>query len=245
LTLLKPIFELDLAFDSMMIPVLNIVVTVLQGLAVVLAPIIDLATSLVVGFTDLLSAILGGIPIMDIIKESFNALAFVVKIISTLILTSVGVLVAALSSAVWGIGKLISYIPGLGGVGASILAGGKEIAKAAIGMIDKGAEITGKEKKSKINPGSSVGAAVREVSSTSIAGVGDEIRKRALMAATGQKSQEESLADIAKALDKNTLRDAFKDGMIAANNVNKGDAGIKGKDPYASQPKGKPLGQPV
>ena len=62
---------------------------------------------------------------------------------------------------------------------------------------------------------------------------GDEVRKQALMAGTGAKTQEESLKDIADKLSKDNLRDAFKEGMIAANGADKGNAGIKGRDPFA------------
>lgn len=105
----------------------------------------------------------------------------------------------------------------------------------------KPGDVTGKG----IVKGSSVGAAVREAQSTSIAGVGDEIRKQALMAATGTKTQEESLKDISDKLNKDNLRDAFRDGMIAANGANKGNSEIKGKDPFAGMSHSKPTLAPV
>lgn len=91
--------------------------------------------------------------------------------------------------------------------------------------------------------GSSVGAAVREAQSTSISGVGDEIRKQALMAATGAKTQEESLAEIAKGLSKQNLADAVKAGVIAANADNKGGPPIVGGNNPMRRPK--PLMAPV
>jgi len=96
-----------------------------------------------------------------------------------------------------------------------------------------------------IKKGSSIGAAVRETQSTSISGVGDEVRKQALMAATGAKTQEESLKDISDKLSKDNLRDAFKEGMIAANGADKGNAGIQGKDPFAGAGHSKPSLAPV
>lgn len=105
----------------------------------------------------------------------------------------------------------------------------------------KPGDVTGKG----IKKGSSMGAAVRETQSTSISGVGDEIRKQALMAGTGAKTQEESLKDISDKLSKDNLRDAFKEGMIAANGADKGDAGIKGKDPFAGAGHSKPSLAPV
>jgi hypothetical protein len=91
--------------------------------------------------------------------------------------------------------------------------------------------------------GSSVGAAVREAQTTSISGVGDEIRKQALMAATGAKTQEESLAEIAKGLSKQNLADAVKAGVIAANADNKGGLPIVGGN--RSNRKPQPLMAPV
>lgn len=65
------------------------------------------------------------------------------------------------------------------------------------------------------------------------------------MAATGGKTQEESLKDISDKLSKDSLRDAFKEGMIAANGAGKGNAGIQGKDPFSKAGHSKPTSAPV
>jgi len=78
---------------------------------------------------------------------------------------------------------------------------------------------TGKErdkKPSKIKPNASIGAGVKEAQEVSISGIGDDIRKSAMMAGQGQKTQEEALNDISKNLEKNNLAAAVAQGMIDA-----------------------------
>ena len=287
-TLATPLIQLEAVVAQFLAPAFEIVAVVVEGFAIMLDPVIQLLAEIVESFTELVQSFLDGIPITKIMKDGFEILGQVVKIlvgaiVSVLglfmsgmgvILQLTGFLVQGFGLLIKGIGDLISYIPGTGDLGAilseagtAVAAGGDSIKASGADLQKKGEEqrdrgmakmgegfenIAGKFGDSNykmkdntryksgdvtgvgIKKGSSVGAAVRETQSTSISGVGDEIRKQALMAATGGKTQEESLKDISDKLSKDSLRDAFKEGMIAANGAGKGNAGIQGKDPFAT-----------
>ena len=287
-TLAIPLIELESVIAQFLAPAFEIVGIAVEGFAIMLDPVIQLISEIVESFTQLIQSFLDGIPITKFMKDGFEILGQVVKIlvgaiVSVLglfmsgmgvILQLTGFLVQGFGLLIKGIGDLISYIPGTGDLGAilseagtAVAAGGDSIKASGADLQKKGEEqrdrgmakmgegfenIAGKFGDSNykmkdntryksgdvtgvgIKKGSSVGAAVRETQSTSISGVGDEIRKQALMAATGGKTQEESLKDISDKLSKDSLRDAFKEGMIAANGAGKGNAGIQGKDPFAT-----------
>lgn len=298
-TLAIPLIELEAVIAQFLAPAFEIVGVAVEGFAIMLDPVIQLLSEIVESFTQLIQSFLDGIPITKIMKDGFEILGQVVKmlvgaIVSVLglfmsgmgvILQLTGFLVQGFGTLIKGIGDLISYIPGTGDLGAilseagtAVAAGGDSIKASGADLQKKGEEqrdrglakmgegaqnIVGKfgdpNYKMKdntryktgdvtgvgIKKGSSVGAAVRETQSTSISGVGDEVRKQALMAATGAKTQEESLKDISDKLSKDSLRDAFKEGMIAANGADKGNAGIQGKDPFSRAGHSKPNLAPV
>ena len=287
-TLAIPLIELESVIAQFLAPAFEIVGIAVEGFAIMLDPVIQLISEIVESFTQLIQSFLDGIPITKFMKDGFEILGQVVKILVGVIVTVLGLfmsgmgvilqltgfLVQGFGLLIKGIGDLISYIPGTGDLGAilseagtAVAAGGDSIKASGADLQKKGEEqrdrgmakmgegfenIAGKFGDSNykmkdntryksgdvtgvgIKKGSSVGAAVRETQSTSISGVGDEIRKQALMAATGGKTQEESLKDISDKLSKDSLRDAFKEGMIAANGAGKGNAGIQGKDPFAT-----------
>jgi phage-related protein len=289
-TLAMPLIELESVIAQFLAPAFEIVAVAVEGFAIMLDPVIQLVSEVVESFTQLLDSFLGGIPITKFLRDGFEVLGQMVKmlvgaIVSVLglfmsgmgvILQLAGYLVQGFGMLIQGVGKLISYIPGMGTLGAiltdagtSVAAGGKSIVKSGEDLQKKGEDqrdrglakikeggenIIGKftdpnykmKDNTRYKPGdvtgvgmkkgSSVGAAVREAQSTSISGVGDEIRKQALMAATGAKTQEESLAEIAKGLSKQNLADAVKAGVIAANADNKGGPPIVG----GNNPKRKP-----
>lgn len=298
-TLAIPLIELEAVIAQFLAPAFEIVGVAVEGFAIMLDPVIQLLSEIVESFTQLIQSFLDGIPITKIMKDGFEILGQVVKmlvgaIVSVLglfmsgmgvILQLTGFLVQGFGTLIKGIGDLISYIPGTGDLGAilseagtAVAAGGDSIKASGADLQKKGEEqrdrglakmgegfenIVGKfgdpNYKMKdntryktgdvtgvgIKKGSSVGAAVRETQSTSISGVGDEVRKQALMAATGAKTQEESLKDISDKLSKDNLRDAFKEGMIAANGAGKGNVGIQGKDPFSKAGHSKPNLAPV
>ena len=296
-TLAMPLIEMETVVAQFLAPAFEIVAIAVEGFAIMLDPVIQLVSEVVESFTQLLDSFLGGIPITKFMRDGFEILGQIVKIlvgviVSTLglfmtgmgvILQLAGYLVQGFGMLIEGVGKLISYIPGMGTLGAiltdagtSVAAGGKAIVKSGEDLQKKGEDqrdrgiekmkeggqnIIGKftdpnykmKDNTRYKPGdvtgvgmkkgSSVGAAVREVQSTSISGVGDEIRKQALMAATGAKTQEESLAEIAKGLSKQNLADAVKAGVIAANADNKGGPPIVGGKNPMRRPQ--PLMAPV
>ena len=149
---------------------------------------------------------------MATLSGAFGVLTVVIKTTLGIIQTLLGAFVNIIGLIIQGLGKVISYIPLMGDVGESIVKGGEAISKSGESL-KKGKPA----EEDRIKKGSSTGAAVREVSSTSISGVGDEVRKNALMAASGAKTQEDMLGDIAGKLDKGNLADAFAEGIKKAN----------------------------
>jgi hypothetical protein len=296
-TLAMPLIEMESVIAQFLAPAFEIVAVAVEGFAIMLDPVIQLVSEVVESFTQLLDSFLGGIPITKFMRDGFEVLGQMVKMLvgaivgvlglfmsgMGVILQLAGYLVQGFGMLIQGVGKLVSYIPGMGTLGAiltdagtSVAAGGKSIVKSGEDLQKKGEDqrdrglakikeggenIIGKftdpnykmKDNTRYKPGdvtgvgmkkgSSVGASVREVQSTSISGVGDEIRKQALMAATGAKTQEESLAEIAKGLSKQNLADAVKAGVIAANADNKGGPPIVGGNNPMRKPQ--PLMAPV
>jgi len=209
----SPLMDLGAVVYSVIGPVFNALATIVVGVSNVLKPIIEFVTA----FSSALVQVIGvlGSPIVSVamatLSFAFGALTLVIKTTLEIIQTILGAFVNIVGLIIQGLGKVISYIPFMGDVGKSIAKGGEAISKSGENLKQgKPAE------QDRIKKGSSVGAAVREVSSTSIAGVGDEVRKNAMMAASGQKTQEDMLGDISTKLDKNALADAFAEGIKKA-----------------------------
>lgn len=209
----SPLMDLGAVVYSVIGPVFNALATIVVGVSNVLKPIIEFVTA----FSSALVQVIGvlGSPIVSVamatLSFAFDALTLVIKTTLEIIQTLLGAFVNIVGLIIQGLGKVISYIPLMGDVGESIAKGGEAISKSGESLKQgKPAE------QDRIKKGSSVGAAVREVSSTSIAGVGDEVRKNAMMAASGQKTQEDMLGDISTKLDKNALADAFAEGIKKA-----------------------------
>jgi len=209
----SPLMDLGAVVYSVIGPVFNALATIVVGVSNVLKPIIEFITA----FSSALVQTIGVLasPIVSVamatLSFAFDALTLVIKTTLEIIQTLLGAFVNIVGLIIQGLGKVISYIPLMGDVGKSIAKGGEAISKSGESLKQgKPAE------QDRIKKGSSVGAAVREVSSTSIAGVGDEVRKNAMMAASGQKTQEDMLGDISSKLDKNALADAFAEGMKKA-----------------------------
>ena len=211
--IVSPLMDLGAVVYSVIGPVFNALATIVVGVSNVLKPIIEFITA----FSSALVQTIGILasPIISVamgtLSLAFDALTLVIKTTLGIIQTLLGAFVNIVGLIIQGLGKVISYIPLMGDVGKSIAKGGEAISKSGESLKQgKPAE------QDRIKKGSSVGAAVREVSSTSIAGVGDEVRKNAMMAASGQKTQEDMLGDISNKLDKNSLADAFAEGMKKA-----------------------------
>jgi hypothetical protein len=209
----SPLMDLGAVIYSVIGPVFDGLAVVVVGVSNVLKPIIEFITA----FSSALVQTIGVLasPIVSVAMATlgfaFDALTLVIKTTLGIIQTLLGAFVNIVGLIIQGLGKVISYIPLMGDVGKSIAKGGEAISKSGESLKQgKPAE------QDRIKKGSSVGAAVREVSSTSIAGVGDEVRKNAMMAASGQKTQEDMLGDISNKLDKNALADAFAEGMKKA-----------------------------
>lgn len=231
----SPLMDLGAVVYSVIGPVFNALATIVVGVSNVLKPIIEFVTA----FSSALVQVIGvlGSPIVSVamatLSFAFGALTLVIKTTLEIIQTLLGAFVNIVGLIIQGLGKVISYIPLMGDVGESIAKSGEAISKSGESLKQgKPAE------QDRIKKGSSVGAAVREVSSTSIAGVGDEVRKNAMMAASGQKTQEDMLGDISTKLDKNSLADAFAEGIKKAGS-NKPQATppvpIQGKQPVKNE----------
>jgi hypothetical protein len=210
----SPLLDFGAVLYSVIGPVLDKFALIVVGITNVIKPIIEFLTA----FTSALVQTIGVLaePIiyvaMATLSGAFGVLTVVIKTTLGIIQTLLGAFVNIIGLIIQGLGKVISYIPLMGDVGESIVKGGEAISKSGESL-KKGKPA----EEDRIKKGSSTGAAVREVSSTSISGVGDEVRKNALMAASGAKTQEDMLGDIAGKLDKGNLADAFAEGIKKAN----------------------------
>ena len=268
-TLAMPLIEMETVVAQFLAPAFEIVAIAVEGFAIMLDPVIQLVSEIIETFTEIINVFGSGAIVSKAMIDGFQILGQVVKMIVGALVGVLGLFVSGMGVILQGLGKMISWIPGLGDIGKSIQKGGESLQKTGEDQRDRGlakikegatnivGKMTDPNYKMKDNTrykpgdvtgvgmkkGSSVGAAVREVQSTSISGVGDEIRKQALMAATGAKTQEESLAEIAKGLSKQNLSDAVKAGVIAANADNKGGPPIVGGKNPMRRPQ--PLMAPV
>jgi len=194
--IVKPLLDLAKVVIDYIAPVFNILAVIIKGVVDVIAPIIEFITALGVAIYDVLNIFIGWIPIVDILSAAFELVATVIKGVAS----GISFVIASFMT---GVGKMLQWIPGLGSIGKAIEGAGKKLYNFSAG---KGADVG-------IEKGSSFGAAVREVQTTSISGIGDEVRKASLMAGINTKTQEDMLGDISKKLDKSSLADAFAEGI--------------------------------
>ena len=231
-----PLMEAGATILQVFAPVLTFAAKIIEGLVIVVTPIIDAFILLLEAVGEIFGIFLSGSSITKIMMDGFKLLADMVKILVGAIVWAAGAFYQVIGAAIKGIGTLIDWIPGTGKLGETLIKMGEDADKAGAKLRQSGANmissgLTGKpeaKKPSKIKPNASVGASVRDAQEMSITGIGDDIRKAAMMAATGTKTQEESLAEIAKGLSKQNLADAVKAGVVAANADNKGSAAIVG-----------------
>ena len=234
--IVSPLMDLGSVFYGVVGPVFDAFATVIVKVTNSLKPIIEFISALASTLIETIGILASPIVYiaMGTLGAALDALTFVIKTTFGVIQTLLGAFVNIVGLIITGLGKVISYIPFMGSVGKKIAEGGQAISKSGENLKEG--------KTDRIKKGSSVGAAVREVSSTSIAGVGDEIRKNAMMAASGQKTQEDMLGDISNKLDKNALADAFADGIKKAGGEKPTTippTPIQGKNPFASKPQEK------
>lgn len=247
-TLFDPMLQLNMTILNIVAPVLTLVGGLLSGFATILDPLIQIVAETVESIQAFFTAILGPIPFMEILKVGFDALAQVLKMVQGVFSMLIASFQKTIGMLVSGLGAVLSKIPFMGDAGEAMKKAGENLEGQAKNQFDKGmarvgegasnlgkmiqdpknyklddktrfkaGEIIGKDKG--IKPGSSVGAAVREVQSMSISSIGDDIRKSAMMAGMGQKSQEELLGGIEKNLEKDKLAAAVQQGVMAANNA--------------------------
>lgn len=219
-----PLMETGATILKVFAPVLVFAAKILEGLVIIVTPLLDAFSTLLEAVDEMFGIFFGGIGITDIMMAGFKLMADAVKILVGAITWAAGAFYQVIAAAIKGIGTLIDWIPGTGDLGQTLIKMGEDADKAGKKLRESGADmissgLTGKErekKPSKIIKGASVGAAVREAQDVSIAGIGDDIRKSAMMAGQGQKTQEEALNDISKNLEKNNLAAAVAQGMIDA-----------------------------
>lgn len=208
--LVSPLLDFGAVLYSVIGPVLDKFAVIMVNITNVIKPMIEFMTALASAIVRTVGILASPVVYvaMEALSAAFNLLTLVIKTTLGIIQTLLGAFVNIVGLIVQGLGKVISYIPLMGDVGEQIIKGGQDISKSGESL-KKGKPA----EEDKIKKGSSTGAAVREVTSNSISGVGDEIRKNALMAASGTKTQEEMLGDIAGKLDKKNLADAVAEGM--------------------------------
>lgn len=192
------LIDLSKSILDSVIPIFKMILPVITELLNILIPIVKLLTSLASVLGGLINAISG--PISAVVSGAVGLLGKVVNGVTSAVSFIGGSLVA-------GFGKITSWVgnvvPGLKGFGEATIKAGAKIAGVAKGQKpDVG-----------IQKGSSFGAAVRDVQSLSISGIGDELRKSALMGGANQVTQEQLLENINKKLEKNALADAFAQGI--------------------------------
>ena len=219
-----PLMETGATILKVFAPVLVFAAKILEGLVIVVTPLIDAFAEFIEIIGEMFSAFFEGVGITEIMMNGFKLMADAVKILVGAIGWASGAFYQVIGAAIKGIGLLIDKIPLTGDLGKTLMKMGEDADKAGKKLRESGADmissgLTGKErekKPSKIPKGASVGAAVREAQDVSISGIGDDIRKSAMMAGQGQKTQEEALNDISKNLEKNNLAAAVAQGMIEA-----------------------------
>jgi hypothetical protein len=240
----KPLFELGVSMINAFAPTAKIGVVVFGGLIKILIPIIELFSTLFESIQLLWGAFGDSKFLFDVFNTSIEILSRSVRIVAGSIQMVIAAFIVAVSKMIEALGAIIEYIPFSGDTGKSIDDFGKNVGKVGDKLFEqskKNFEIAGGAKPKPFKAGemggekgiqkdSSYGAAVRQTQYMSIVGIGDEMRKNALMAGIVQKSQEESLNSI----DKNTgeLVNLFKD-LNVPKGTNSG--GIVGSNPFENK----------
>jgi hypothetical protein len=240
--LLKPVLELGVTITNALMPSIKLSVLLFAGMVKILIPIIDLFSSLFETLSMLLEPLGNSEFLFGVFNNSIEILSRAVSIVAGTIQLVIGAFVVGVSKMIEVLGAMVDYIPFSGDAGKSIEGFGEKVGKVGEKLYNKSLEnfrAVGEGKPRRFRAGemsgdkglekdSSYGAAVRQVQSFSIAGIGDEMRRNALMAGIGQKSQEESLNQI----ESNTgqLVTLFKDLKLPQST---GAGAIVGPNPYA------------
>ena len=240
--LLKPLLELGATITNALMPSVKLSVLMFGGMVKILIPIIDLFSSLFETVTLLMGSLGDSEFLFSVFNNSIEILSRAVSIVAGTIQLVIGAFVVGVAKMIEVLGTMVDYIPFSGDAGKSIEGFGERVGKVGEKLYNKSLEnfkAIGEGKPRRFRAGemsgdkgieknSSYGAAVRQVQSVSIVGIGDEMRKNALMAGLGQKTQEESLNQI----EKNTgeLVDLFKDLKSPQGT---GAGKIVGPNPYA------------
>jgi hypothetical protein len=246
--LLRPVLELGVTITNALMPSIKLSVLLFAGIVKILTPIIDLFSSLFESLS-MLTELLGDSEFLfGVFNNSIEILSRAVSIVAGTIQLVIGAFVVGVSKMIEVLGAMIDYIPFSGDAGKSIEGFGEKVGKVGEKLYNKSIEnfrAVGEGKPRRFRAGemsgdkglqndSSYGAAVRQVQSFSIAGIGDEMRKNALMAGVGQKTQEESLNQI----EKNTgeMVELFKNMKVPQGT---GAGGIVGPKPQIQDDKWK------
>jgi len=240
----KPLFELGVSMINAFAPTAKIGMVVFGGLIKILIPIIELFSTLFESIQLLWGAFGDSKFLFDVFNTSIEILSRSVRIVAGSIQMVIAAFIVAVSKMIEALGAIVEYIPFSGDSGKSIEDFGKNVGKVGDKLFEqskKNFEIAGGAKPRPFKAGemggekgiqkdSSYGAAVRQTQYMSIVGIGDEMRKNALMAGIVQKSQEESLNSI----DKNTgeLVNLFRD-LNVPKGTNSG--GIVGSNPFENK----------
>tara|TARA_R110000868_G_scaffold408191_1_gene690700 strand:+ start:2047 stop:4818 length:2772 start_codon:yes stop_codon:yes gene_type:complete len=239
--LMSPLLELGATVANALMPFTKLLVLQFGGIVKIIIPIIDLLSSLFETVTLLMGSLGDSEFLFGVFNNSIEILSRAVSIVAGTIQLIIGAFVVGVAKMIEVLGTLVNTIS-FGFAGESIEDFGEKAGKVGEKLYNKSLENfkavgEGKPKRFKagemsgdkgLQKDSSYGAAVRQVQSMSIVGIGDEMRKNALMAGIGQKSQEESLNQI----EKNTgeLVDLFKDLKMPQNT---GAGRIVGPNPHA------------
>jgi len=239
--LMSPLLELGATVANALMPFTKLLVLQFGGIVKIIIPIIDLLSSLFETVTLLMGSLGDSEFLFGVFNNSIEILSRAVSIVAGTIQLIIGAFVVGVAKMIEVLGTLVNTIS-FGFAGESIENFGEKAGKVGEKLYNKSLDNfkavgEGKPKRFKagemsgdkgLQKDSSFGAAVRQASSMSIVGIGDEMRKNALMAGLGQKSQEESLNQI----EKNTgeLVDLFKDLKMPQNT---GAGRIVGPNPHA------------
>ena len=220
--IVRPLLDLGSVLIEILNPVISLVSSLFLGISEIIKPLIQSFATLIGAVNDIVSVLVGWIPVADFVGGVLKAFGLVLGIALDMITTVASLFVSAIGAIIKGIGVLISKIPFMGSVGKGIAKGGDTLLQTGRNMRSNDPN--------RIKNGSSTGAAVREVQSMSISSVGDEIRKNAMMAGSGAKSQEDLLNDISNKLNKEELAAAFAAGN--AKNPKQAISNLVGSNPF-------------
>lgn len=220
--IVRPLLDLGSVLIEILNPVISLVSSLFLGISEIIKPLIQSFATLIGAVNDIVSVLVGWIPVADFVGGVLKAFGLVLGIALDMITTVASLFVSAIGAIIKGIGVLISKIPFMGSVGKGIAKGGDTLLQTGRNMRSNDPN--------RIKNGSSTGAAVREVQSMSISSVGDEIRKNAMMAGSGAKSQEDLLNDISNKLNKEELAAAFAAGN--AKNPKQAVSNLVGSNPF-------------